>query len=210
MSSINAPDMSHYPPELLAKYLEENAPEEPEAEESDSSDWSTDREEDEDAMEGIIRQIKTLDITVPTDIASDDSGFSSEDEFTDKAVILDLAIRRSLILGRPDAVLKDWKATKIVDYYLGYAKQLNDADTELEELLSGGGSASGAPPPSKTRSSDKDNLASLTSRTKAEIQALEREDLIMDLVLLAQGLFKKEKKIKKFTEAQGMPIIKEH
>jgi len=201
MSSTNTPDMSHYPPELLAKYLEENAPEEPEAEESDSSEWVTDGEEEEDVMEGITKQMQTLDIAVPTDIASDDSGFSSEDEFIDQAVKFDLAIRRSLILGRPSAVLKDWKANKIVDYYLGYVKQLNDADTELEELLNGGGSASGAPPPQKTRSSDKDDLASLTSRTKAEIQALAREDLIRDLVLLAQGLFKKEKRIKKITEA---------
>jgi len=202
MSSTNVPDMSHYPPELLAKYLEENAPEEPEAEESDSSGWETDGE-DEDAMEGIIKQMQTLDMAVPNDIASDDSGFSSEDEFTDEAVKDDLAIRRSLILGRPSTVLKDCEASKIVDYYLGYVKQLNDADTELEELLSGGGSASGAPPPSK-------DLASLTSRSKAEIQALEREDLIRDLVLLAQGLFKKEKRIKKIDEAQRMPIIKEH
>jgi len=210
MSSTNAPDMSHYPPDLLANYLRESAPEEPEAEESDSSDWATDGEEDEDAMEGITKHMQTLDIAVPTDIAPDDSGFSSEDEFTDIAVKDDLAIRRSLILGRPSAVLKDWKASKIVDYYLGYVKQLNDADTELEELLNGGGSASGAPLPSKTPNSDKDRLAPLTSRTKAEIQALEREDLIRDLVLLAQELFKKEKRIKKITEAQGMPIIKEH
>lgn len=204
-----APDMSHYPPELLQQYLAsvDKAEESDEAEWSDTDGTATDDEPDNAALDTIAEQMKTLQITVPTDIESDDSGFSSEDEYSEVTVLDDLRIRKSLILGRPSGELQDWKPKRVVDYYLGYVKQLNDADTEMDEVLSGGESASALG--TKKRSNDDASLAKLKEKTKAEIEGTEREAVIRELVTLAQALFKKEKSIKKLVGAQGMPIIRE-
>lgn len=201
------PDMSHYPPELLQQYLASVD----KAEESDEAEWSdtdgTSEEEVDNALDSVAEQMKTLQITVPTDIESDDSGFSSEDEFSGATVLADLKIRKSLILGRPSGELQEWKAKRVAEYYLGYVKQLNDADTEMDEVLNGGGSASAAG--TNTRSDDDASITELKKKTKAEIDGTERETVIRELVTLAQALFKKEKSIKKLVGAQGMPIIRE-
>jgi len=214
------PDMSHYPPEILEKYLAAVEREKEKGEDSDEAMFSDTEEEtdidDEDAkphhgdVDAMAAQMQTMHIEVPSDIHADDSGFSSEDEYIDDNLRHDLRIRRELILGRPPAELQDWKLTKIVDYYLAYIKQLEDADTELKELLDQGGSATGTGVvgPSGARvANDEDSDVKLRSRTRAEIQTIDRDQLVRDLVFLAQGLFKKEKRIKKIVAVQGMTIV---
>jgi len=214
------PDMSHYPPEVLQKYLAAVEQEKEKGEDSDEAMFSDTEEEtdidDEDAkphdhdVDAMAAQMQTMHIEVPSDIHADDSGFSSEDEYIDDSLRHDLRIRRELILGRPPAELQDWKLTKIVDYYLAYIKQLEDSDTELKELLDQGASSSGTGLVKRAQvANDEDSdaeLVKLKSRTRAEIQTIDRDQLVRDLVFLAQGLFKKEKRIKKIVAVQGMAI----
>jgi len=214
------PDMSHYPPEILEKYLtavqqaREKGEDSDEAMFSDTDEGTDDDDDDpkpqDDTVNTMISQMQKMDIAVLSEIHAGDSGFSSEDEFTDDNLRHILHIRRELILGRPPTELQDWKPSKIVDYYLGYIKQLNDADMELEELLAQCGSASRAVR-SEAQGHDSrdqnDGLLELRNRTVTEIQGTDRDQLVRELVILAQELFRKEKKIKRIVEVQGISII---
>lgn len=129
-------------------------------------------------------------------INSDDSGFSSEDEYTDEHTQWLQRVRKDLVLGRMTEVVR-LKKDKLVELWEGYVRQINAADIELEELLEipyqgrvtkpvAGGSG---------KRMHKE-LDSCMGKDKREVAMMDESTLAAGLVVLARALFEREKGIK--------------
>lgn len=131
-------------------------------------------------------------------IDSDDSVFSSEDEYTDEYTQWLQRVRKDLVLGRMTEVVR-LKKDKLVELWEGYVRQINAADIELEELLEipfqgrvtkpvAGGSGSG-------KRAHKE-LDSWMGKEKREVAMMDESTLAAGLIVLARALFEREKEIK--------------
>ena len=207
--------MSHYPPELLASYLDTVTQEaaagieEDEAMLTDSGSEAdgdvsmgsehshpTSPKELHSLMRGShiapFEEAQTLTLAID----SDDSGFSSEDDYTDEYTQWLQRVRKDLVLGRATEIVQ-LKKDKLVELWEGYMRQVNAADIELEELLEthcqgrvtdSVGSGSG-------RRTQKE-LDLCMGKEKKEITMMDESTLVAGLIVLARALFEREKKIK--------------
>ena len=214
-SSTTHPDMSHYPPELLTSYLagvtQEVAAgiEEDEAMLTDSgSEADGDaRMEFDDIPPTLPKELHSL--MRGTHIASfeeahahtlaidsDDSGFSSEDDYTDEYTQWLQRVRKDLVLGRVTEVVR-LKKDKLVELWEGYVRQVNAADIEIEELLAipyQGRMINRVDSGSGRRAHTE--LDSCMGKEKREVAMMDESTLVAGLIVLARALFEREKKIK--------------
>jgi len=152
-----------------------------------------------------LSSLTLFDRVHTADIASDDSAFSSDDEFAEEGTRAEQLLRRDLVLGRPPQSLLRWRPHELNDLHESYMKQLADADVELAELT-------GVPNDVIVRrqvsveyraSPDmggRDTAAvvrELRMRSSKEIADMEKPESVRALVLLAQALFRREKEIKR-------------
>jgi len=139
------------------------------------------------------------------DIESDDSAFSSEDEFANEKVLESQKMRRELVLGRIPPQVLQLRQKDLKEMHEAYMKQLDDADLEIEELT-------GVPRQVITRrkpvcgveekmgdveDGDVEGLVvELRKRSGQGIFEKDKRTLLEQLVVLAQALFRKEREIK--------------
>ena len=139
-----------------------------------------------------------------SDIASDDSAFSSDDEFADEQVRETQRVRRELVLGRADA-LATRSHRELAEMRAAYVKQIEDAEIELAEVT-------GQSREVVVQRKDADEtqvdihggdvdadaiLKELRQRSRKQVIDADRGQLAEEVVLLAQALFRKEKIIKR-------------
>lgn len=138
-------------------------------------------------------------------IESDDSAFSSEDEFAPEKVLEIQKTRRELVLGRIPPEILQLHQKDLKDVHEAYMKQLDDADVEIEELT-------GVPRQVIIRrkavcgleekmgdveDGDVEGLVvELRKRSGKGIAEKDKRTLLEQLVVLAQALFRKEREIK--------------
>ncbi|KAF7339552.1 hypothetical protein MSAN_02169700 [Mycena sanguinolenta] len=194
---------ANWDPEILAAYMAkaQNEDDEDEAMSSSSSDSDSDFEE-ETSVSSIA--VSDIEMAHPDDIASDDSAFSSEDEFAEESITEELNMRRELVLGRPTQAIMKMRQPELCRMHLGYMKQLNDADEEIAELTNvpyqpivRRQPVSGYDEPLKQGDDVDAFVMELRKRSDKEVHSMEsKKDTIQQLVLLAQALFRKERQIK--------------
>lgn len=139
------------------------------------------------------------------DIASDDSAFSSDDEFAEDHIREQQRFRRELVLGHPPPALIKMSARELNHLHEAYMKQLDDADIELAELTKAPNNVIvrrsvtvGYVAPPKMDGSDTATIVrELRMRSPKEIADTDRPESTKALVLLAQALFRREKEIKR-------------
>ncbi|KAJ7103631.1 hypothetical protein B0H15DRAFT_943036 [Mycena belliarum] len=192
---------ANWDPEILASYMARVQKGE-DSDEAMSSDDSGSEIEFEDENP-VSTAMSDIDIHHPSDIASGDSAFSSEDEFADDALTEKQSTRRELVLGRPTAAILQMREIELKALHLAYMKELDDADEELAELT-------GVPHQALVRrqpvlrydapielGNDFESLiVELRKRSDQEIVSVEKRVMIVQLVSLAQALFRKERQIK--------------
>ena len=214
-SSATHPDMSHYPPELLASYLATVTQEVAAGIEEDEA-MLTDpgSEADGDASMGsdqitpiVSKELHSLmrgSHIAPLEeaqthtlaIDSDDSVFSSEDEYTDEYTQWLQRVRKDLVLGRMTEVVS-LKKDKLVELWEGYVRQINAADIELEELLeiSYRGRVTKPVAGGSGKRTHKE-VDSWMGKEKREVRMMDESTLAAGLIVLARALFEREKEIK--------------
>lgn len=215
--------MSHYPPELLASYLttvvqetaagieeDEAMLTDPETESSAGSEADGDVSMDNDhhtpltvpkELHSLMRgsHIASFEETHTHALAidSDDSGFSSEDDYTDEHTQWLQRVQKNLVLGRTTEVVR-FKKDKLIELWEGYVRQVNAADTELEELLET--RYRGITDPVATGGTSgrrvHKELDLCMGKEKKEIPMMDETALVAGLVVLARALFEREKRIK--------------
>ncbi|PCH34710.1 hypothetical protein WOLCODRAFT_165764 [Wolfiporia cocos MD-104 SS10] len=208
----------HWTSEVIREYLASVQKEREDGTESDEA-MSTESESEGDSLSAsppssvtsAFSSIALYDIAHPDDIASDDSAFSSEDEFSDEQTRAERHRRRELVLGRAPPHLLKLRGRELVDMHEAYMKQLDDADAELAELT-------GAPreavvrrpvtteyhePPSLKGPDAEAIVRELRMRSRKDIHETEKPDLVRGLVLLAQALFRRERRIKHIRRERG-------
>ncbi|KAJ6519718.1 hypothetical protein C8R45DRAFT_918669 [Mycena sanguinolenta] len=196
---------ANWDPEILAAYMAkaQNDDDEDEAMSSSSSDSDSEFEE-ETSMSSMSAAMSDIEIAHPDDIASDDSAFSSEDEIAEESITEELTMRRELVLGRPTQAIMKMRQPELYRMHLGYMKQLNDADEELAELTNvpyqpivQRQPVSGYDEPLKQGDDVEAFVMELRKRSDKEVHCMEsKKDMIQQLVVLAQALFRKERQIK--------------
>ncbi|KAJ6621632.1 hypothetical protein B0H10DRAFT_2215002 [Mycena sp. CBHHK59/15] len=130
---------ANWDPEILAAYMA-GVQKGEDSDEAMSSDSESDVEfGEEHSLSSESTVVSEFEIPHPSDIASDDSAFSSEDEFAEDAVLEMQAMRRELVLGRPSPAVKQMRTMDLQAMHLAYMKQLDDADEELAEITGGVG-----------------------------------------------------------------------
>lgn len=132
---------ANWDPEILKAYLDSvEKDHEVGAGIDDEEAISTDEEEEEEESSSVSSifsmSASQLAFHRPSDIASSDSAFSSEDEFgdDDDGVREEQLTRRELVLGRPTAQILGMRGREMREMQEGYMKQLDDADVEIAEL----------------------------------------------------------------------------
>ncbi|KAF7968224.1 hypothetical protein HWV62_31601 [Athelia sp. TMB] len=139
-----------------------------------------------------------------SDIASDDSAFSSDDEFADEQVREKQSVRRELVLGRADA-LATRSHRELVEMRAAYVKQIEDAEIELAEVTGQSREVVAQHKNTDEMQVDIHNgdvstdkiLKELRQRSRKQVMEADRRQLAEEVVLLAQALFRKEKIIKR-------------
>ncbi|KAF7985276.1 hypothetical protein HWV62_6419 [Athelia sp. TMB] len=139
-----------------------------------------------------------------SDIASDDSAFSSDDEFADEQVREKQSARRELVLGRADA-LATRSHRELVEMRAAYVKQIEDAEIELAEVTGQSREVVAQHKNTDEMQVDIHNgdvstdkiLKELRQRSRKQVMEADRRQLAEEVVLLAQALFRKEKIIKR-------------
>jgi hypothetical protein len=183
---------ANWDPEIIQAYLVNVQQDREDGKEEEDEAMSTDEEESE----------PSVSIHKAVDIASDDDAFSSDDEFTDEEIRDKQHVQRELVLGRPAPELLTYVHKQLVDMR-DYLKQLDDVDIELEE-------STGSKCEVITRRNDQDEvtedgdldgdvevvLKELRMRSRKKVCDSDRTQLMKEVVLLAQGLFRKERLIK--------------
>jgi len=159
--------------------------------------------EEETSLSSVSTAMSDIVIPHPDDIASDDSAFSSEDEFADEGITEKQTMRRELVLGRPAAALLHMRPVELKSMHLGYMKELDDADEELAELtsvprqiLTRRQAVSGYDAPIELGDDLESYVVELRQRSDKEIVGVDRKVSIEQMVVLAQALFRKERQIK--------------
>ncbi|KAF7347921.1 hypothetical protein MVEN_01550000 [Mycena venus] len=195
---------ANWDPEILAVYMarvEKEGDMEDEAMSSDESDGSDVEFEEENSMSTVMSDIQ---IAHPDDIASEDSAFSSEDEFAEESITEKQTMRRELVLGRPTPEILQMRQVELAQMHLAYMKQLDDADEEIAEVTGAPYQAivrrqpvSGYDEPLEQGKDVEAFVLELRKRSDKEVHSTEsKKDMIEQLVLLAQALFRKERQIK--------------
>jgi len=198
---------ANWDPEILAAYMarvEKEGDMEDEAMSSDDSDDSDVEFEEENSMSSVSTALSDIQIAHPDDIASDDSAFSSEDEFAEESITEKQTMRRELVLGRPTPAILQMRQVELTQMHLAYMKQLDDADEEIAELTGTPYQAivrrqpvSGYDEPLEQGKDVEAFVLELRKRSNKEVNSTEsKKDMIEQLVLLAQALFRKERQIK--------------
>jgi hypothetical protein len=221
--STTHPDMSNYPPELLASYLatvtqdDATGIEEDEAMLTDpgseaDGDVSMEADHSPPTVSKELHSLMRGSRIAPFEeaqthmlaIDSDDSGFSSEDEFTDEYTQWLQRARKDLVLGRTTEIVQ-LKKDKLVELWEGYVRQVNAADIEIEELLDTcyRGSVTDPVDSGNGKRTHKE-LDSCMGKEKKEVAMTDEPTLVAGLVVLARALFEREKKIKHFHGKQVM------
>lgn len=221
MPAIAANDIPQWRNEILEQYLASVQKEHIEGHDSDeamSTDSDSEFESEGDSvsfapsssLSTAFSSITLFDAVQPDDIDSDDSAFSSEDEFAEVATREQQRVRRLLVLGRAPPSLLLLRPRQLTDMNQAYMKQLNDADAELAELK-------GVEPqlvvqrpnvmeylqPVDLHGPDVAAIVhELRQRSEKEIAELEKEDKVRGVVLLAQALFRKEREVKRIRKEQ--------
>ncbi|KAJ7706287.1 hypothetical protein B0H17DRAFT_1192786 [Mycena rosella] len=195
---------ANWDPEILAAYMAgiQKGEDSDDAMSSGDSDSEVEFEED-NSMSSVSTAMSDIDIAHPSDIASDDSAFSSEDEFAEDAITKRQTTRRELVLGRPTAAIMNMRTVDLKSMHLDYMKELDDADEELAELtgvprevLVRRQPASGYDEPIVLGDDFEAFIAELRKRSDKEIVDADKKLSIEQLVALAQALFRKERQIK--------------
>ncbi|CCM02336.1 uncharacterized protein FIBRA_04428 [Fibroporia radiculosa] len=208
----NSESTTHWQGEIMQQYLEVIEKEREAGYESDEA-MSTDSEYEEEHslpvdvshISSAISSITLYDATHPEDIESDDSAFSSDDEYANDNAREEQRLRRLLVLGRAPPSLLLLRGRQLTDMQEAYMKQLNDADIELAELTNTEPQTIAQRPitvdyrePVDLRGPDVTTIVrELRMRSQKEIAEVEKPDAVRSLVLLAQALFRKERDIKR-------------
>ncbi|KAJ7071129.1 hypothetical protein C8F01DRAFT_1226254 [Mycena amicta] len=191
---------ANWDPEIIAAYIAKTQHED--SDEAMSSDESNSDVEFEE--EPSLSAISDVAIDHPEDIASDDSAFSSDDEFADKEMVEKQAMRRELVLGRPSPAIMKMHPKDLHALHLSYMKQLDDADQEYAELTGQPFTAvvrrapvSGLDNPVVRGDDLQTYILELRKRSNKEVVSTDsRQMLVEELVVLAQSLFRRERQIK--------------
>lgn len=152
-----------------------------------------------------LSNMTLFDALHTSDIASDDSAFSSDDEFAEEPIREQQRLRRGLVLARPPPSLLRMSARELNGLHDAYMKQLDDADVELAELTGTPNTAivrrsvtvQYIAPPKLDGGDTATFVRELRMRSAKEIAETERPESVRALVLLAQALFRREKEIKR-------------
>ncbi|KAJ6575006.1 hypothetical protein B0H19DRAFT_1254636 [Mycena capillaripes] len=197
---------ANWDPEILAAYMAKVQKDEDSDEAMSSGDSDSEGEfEEETSLSSVSTAMSDIDIPHPDDIVSDDSAFSSEDEFAEETIIEKQTMRRELVLGRPTPAILQMRSAELCTMHISYMKQLNDADEEMAELTGVPYQAlvrrqpvSGYDEPLEMQGEDVESfILELRKRSDKEIHSTEsKQSLIQQLVILAQALFRKERQIK--------------
>jgi len=197
---------ANWDPEILAAYMAkvQRDDDEDEAMSSDDSDDSDVEFEEEASMSSISTAMSDIQIPHPDDIVSDDSAFSSEDEFAEESITEKQTMRRELVLGRPTPAILQMRQVELSQMHIAYMKQLDDADEEIAELTGVPYQAivrrqavSGYDEPLEQGDDVEAFVLELRKRSNKEVHSTEsKKAMIQQLVLLAQALFRKERQIK--------------
>ncbi|KAJ7487488.1 hypothetical protein B0H11DRAFT_2230255 [Mycena galericulata] len=192
---------ANWDPEILAAYMAK-------VQKGDDSDdamssGDSDSEEEFEEESSISTVMSDIDVVHPDDIASDDSAFSSEDEFAEESITERQTTRRELVLGRPTLAIMEMRTVELKSQHLEYMKQLDDADEELGEITGVPREAvirrqpvSGFDAPIEQGDDLEAYVDELRKRSDKEIVSTDRKLLVQQLVVLAQALFRKERQIK--------------
>ncbi|KAJ6509434.1 hypothetical protein C8R47DRAFT_25155 [Mycena vitilis] len=202
------PLAANWDPEILAAYMAKVQKDEDSDEAMSSGDSSDSEEEfeEESSLSSVSTEaMSDIEIHHPDDIASDDSAFSSEDEYAEESFTERQTMRRELVLGRPAAEILQMRRKELSSMHLAYMKQLDDADEEIAELTGTPYQAmvrrqpvSGYDKPVEMQGKDVESfILELRKRSNKEVQSTEsKKALVEQLVILAQALFRKERQIK--------------
>nr|GAT44100.1 predicted protein [Mycena chlorophos] len=192
---------ANWDPDVLAAYMAHANEDSDDSMSSDESD--SDVEFEEEPSMSVASEID-VDFEHPDDIASDDSAFSSDDEFADDKALQRQAMRRELILGRPGPGILTMHLKELHNMQLAYMKELDDADVEYAEItgqvyapIARRPVVLGLDKP-VMRGDDLDAyVVDLRQRNNKEVVSTEsRKQLVEEMVVLAQALFRKERVIK--------------
>ncbi|KAJ7786206.1 hypothetical protein B0H16DRAFT_1708410 [Mycena metata] len=199
------PLAANWDPEILAAYMAKPGEDSDEAMSSDESDSEVEFEGDTSMSSVTTDHMSDIDIPHPADIASNDSAFSSEDEFAEESITQKQTMRRELVLGRPTPEILHMRSVELCAMHKAYMKQLDDADEELAELNGVSFQAlvrrqpvSGYDKPIEQQGDNIEGfVVELRQRSGKEIHSTEsKKALVEQLVVLAQALFRKERQIK--------------
>ncbi|KAJ7630832.1 hypothetical protein FB45DRAFT_548196 [Roridomyces roridus] len=196
---------ANWDPEILAEYMKE-------AEDSDEAMSSGESDDEDDEFDASFASMAhdgdlDLDIPHPEDITSDDSAFSSDDEFAEESITDKQRTRHELVMGRPSPAMLTMRPVDLKEMHIGYMKQLNDADAELSEMtgeqrpvIERRPVVSGYDAPIELGDNLEAYVTELRKRSDKEIVGVDRKVSIQQLVVLAQSLFRKERQIKHLQE----------
>jgi hypothetical protein len=197
---------ANWDPEILAAYMAkvQSGDDEDEAMSSSDSDDSDVEFEQDTSMSSVSADMSDFQIPHPDDIASNDSAFSSEDEFAEESITERQTTRRELVLGRPTPAILQMRQIELTQMHLAYMKQLDDADEEMSEATNVPYQAtvrrqpvSGYDEPLEQGDDVEAFVMELRKRSDKEVHSTEsKKAMIEQLVLLAQALFRKERQIK--------------
>ncbi|KAJ7634205.1 hypothetical protein DFH06DRAFT_681300 [Mycena polygramma] len=201
------PLAANWDPEILAAYMAKVQKDEDSDEAMSSGDSDSEEEFEEEASFSSVstEAVSDIEIPHPDDITSDDSAFSSEDEYAEESFTERQTMRRELVLGRPTAEILQMRRQELSSMHLAYMKQLDDADEEIAELTGAPYQAmvrrqpvSGYDKPVDMQGKDIESfILELRKRSNKEVQSTESKKTIVEqLVILAQALFRKERQIK--------------
>jgi len=203
MNLQHDPIAANWDPEILAAYMAGVQKGEDSDEAMSSGDSDSEVEFEEEVDSSMSTAMSDIDIPHPEDIASDDSAFSSEDEFAEKSITERQTTRRELVLGRPTPAILEMRTIELKALHLGYMKQLDDADEELAEITGvprpvfiRRQPVSGYDAPIEQGDDLEAYVVELRKRSDKEIVSMDKEVSIQQLVVLAQALFRKERQIK--------------
>jgi hypothetical protein len=152
--------------------------------------------------------LDSLEDYSPQDIESDDSAFSSDDEYATAEHRETQRATRRLVLGKPTIESRQKTRAQLAVMQEDYMKQLDDADAELAEITGQQHVAVVRKQPDEegmvtTVEDDMGGVRELRMRPTKEVVAEDRQTSLTHLVLLAQELFRKEREVKRIRKARG-------
>ncbi|KAJ7357262.1 hypothetical protein DFH08DRAFT_954542 [Mycena albidolilacea] len=198
---------ANWDPEILAAYMAKVQREDDDEDEAMSSGDSDDSDvefEGDTSISSESTALSDMELAHPDDIASNDSAFSSEDEFAEESITEKQTMRRELVLARPTPEILHMRQTELAQMHIAYMKQLDDADEEIAEITGVPYEAvvrrqpvSGYDEPLEQGDDVEGFVMELRKRSNKEVHSTEsKKAMVEQLVLLAQALFRKERQIK--------------